>query len=76
MISIQVKHNLSFLQLEIYDVVGSLLQSKIGNLQSEIEIDISHLASGLYFLKVSNTKVIYTSFQNGSKKYICKHKWI
>ena len=40
------------LQLEIYDVVGNLLQSKIVNLQSKIEIDISHLSAGLYFLKV------------------------
>jgi len=29
--------------IEIYDVVGNLLQSKIVNLQSTIEIDISHL---------------------------------
>ena len=43
--------------VEIYDVVGTLLQSKIVNLQSEIVIDISHLAAGLYFLKVDN-KVI------------------
>ena len=40
------------LQIEIYDVVGSLLQSKIVNLQSEIAVDISHLAAGLYFLKI------------------------
>ena len=44
-------------KVEIYDVVGCLLQSKIVNLQSKIEIDISHLAAGLYFLKVGN-KVI------------------
>ena len=43
--------------VEIYDVIGNLLQSKIVNLQSEIEIDISGLSAGLYFLKVDN-KVI------------------
>ena len=37
---------------QIYDVVGNLLQSKIVNLQSEIEVDISHFPAGLYFLKV------------------------
>ena len=43
--------------IQIYDVVGKLLQSKIVNLQSEIVLDISHLASGLYFLKVDNAVV-------------------
>ena len=41
-------------KIEIYDVVGQVVQSKIVDLQSEIEIDISHLAAGLYFLKVDN----------------------
>ena len=40
------------LQLEIYDVVGNLLQSKIVNQQSKIVIDISHLSAGIYFLKI------------------------
>jgi hypothetical protein len=38
---------------EIYDVVGQLVQSKIVNLQSEILIDVSHLAKGMYFLKLT-----------------------
>jgi len=40
--------------VEVYNIVGQKLQSKIVNLQSKIEIDVSHLASGLYFLKVDN----------------------
>ena len=41
------------LEFEIYDIVGQVvLQSKIVNLQSKIEIDISHLSAGLYFLKI------------------------
>ena len=43
--------------VEIYNVMGQLLQSKIVNLQSKIEIDISHLAKGMYFLKVGNKVV-------------------
>ena len=43
--------------VEIYNVVGQLLQSKIVNLQSETVIDVSHLASGMYFLKVDNKVV-------------------
>ena len=48
---------LNDLQLEIYDVVGNLLQSKTANQQSKIEIDISHLANGLYFLNVNGKMV-------------------
>ena len=44
-------------KIEIYDVVGQLLVSKIVNLQSEIIIDVSHLANGMYFLKVDNKVV-------------------
>jgi hypothetical protein len=43
--------------IKIYDVVGRLQQSKIVNLQSEIVLDISHLANGLYFLKVGDKTV-------------------
>ena len=43
--------------VEIYSVVGQLLQSKIVNQQSKIEIDVSHLAKGVYFLKVGNQVV-------------------
>jgi hypothetical protein len=37
--------------VEIYNVVGQKLQSKIVNLQSKIVIDVSHLAKGLYFFE-------------------------
>ena len=43
--------------VEIYNMVGQLLQSKIVNLQSKIQIDISHLANGMYFLKIDNRVV-------------------
>jgi hypothetical protein len=43
--------------IAIYDVVGQLLQSKIVNLQSEIVLDVSHLAKGMYYLKVNNKVV-------------------
>ena len=43
--------------IQIFDIVGRLLQSKIVNLQSEIVLDISHLSAGLYFLKIDNTVV-------------------
>jgi len=39
--------------VEIYDVMGRLLQSKIVNLKSKITIDISHLSAGIYFLRIS-----------------------
>ena len=41
--------------IKIYDIVGKLQESRISEIgKSEIEIDISHLANGLYFLKVDN----------------------
>jgi len=40
--------------IEIYDVIGRIQQYKIVSLKSEIVIDISHLANGMYFLKVGN----------------------
>ena len=43
--------------IEIYDIIGKLLQSKIVNLKSSIEIDISHLQSGMYYLKIGNETV-------------------
>ena len=43
--------------VEIYDVVGKLLQSTIVNLQPEMIIDISHLANGIYILKINNEVV-------------------
>ena len=47
--------------IQIYDVVGRLLQSTIVNLQSEITIDISHLANGMYYLKVGNETVRFVN---------------
>jgi hypothetical protein len=43
--------------IQIYDVVGKLLQSKIVNLQSEIILDVSHLANGMYYLKIDGKTV-------------------
>ena len=39
--------------VEIFDVYGRKLQSKIVNLQSKIVIDIAHLTAGIYFVKIS-----------------------
>ena len=39
--------------IEIYDIIGKLQESRISDIgKSEIEIDISHLSAGLYFLKI------------------------
>ena len=43
--------------VEIYNVVGQLLQSTIVDLQSEIAIDISHLANSMYYLRIGNKVV-------------------
>ena len=43
--------------IEIYNVVGQKLQSTIVNLQSEIVLDVSSLAKGMYFLKAGNKMV-------------------
>jgi len=39
--------------IEIYDMMGRLLKSEISNLKSEISIDVSGLAKGIYLLKVT-----------------------
>ena len=44
-------------EVEIYDLVGRKLQSKIVDLQSETHIDVSHLANGMYFLKIDGKTV-------------------
>ena len=43
--------------IEIYDAAGKLQKSKIVNLQSAIVIDVSHLSSGIYFLKAGDNTV-------------------
>ncbi|MDR1792263.1 MAG: T9SS type A sorting domain-containing protein, partial [Bacteroidales bacterium] len=40
--------------VEIVDVLGRVQQSTIVNQQSEIIIDVSHLAKGMYFIKIGN----------------------
>ena len=50
-----IEHQIS--EIQIFDVMGQLLQSKIVNLKSKIEFDISHLATGIYFLRVDNRVV-------------------
>jgi len=39
--------------VEIFDIYGRKLKSKIVNLKSKIVIDISHLHSGIYFVKIT-----------------------
>ena len=46
--------------IQIYDIVGKLLQSEIVNLQSEIILDISHLQVGIYFLHIRTNKGFMT----------------
>jgi len=48
---------LSIESVEIYNIVGQKLQSKIVNLQSEIGIDVSHLANGMYYLRIGEKMV-------------------
>ena len=43
--------------IEVYSVMGQKLQSKIVNRQPEIVIDVSHLANGMYYLRVGNKVV-------------------
>jgi len=52
--------------VDIYDVMGRLLQSTPEfssgvNLQSKIELDISHLSAGIYFFKVYTDKDLVVS---------------
>jgi len=45
--------------IEIYNIVGKLQENrKSGIGKSEIEIDLSHLSAGLYFIKINNNKLI------------------
>jgi len=46
--------------IEIYNVIGQLVQSKIVNLQSTITIDVSELLSGIYFLKIQTKNNVIT----------------
>ena len=47
-----IEHRVS--EIQIFDVVGRKIQSKIVNLKSKITIDISHLPNGMYYLKIDN----------------------
>jgi len=43
--------------IEIYDVTGRLLKSEVVNQKSKIVLDVSSLASGMYFLKIDGKTV-------------------
>jgi hypothetical protein len=43
--------------IEIYDIVGKLQKVECRTQNGEIEIDFSHLANGMYFLKVDNKSI-------------------
>ena len=47
-----MSYELQIENIEVYDIVGRLQQSKIINLQSGTVIDISHLSAGMYFVKI------------------------
>jgi hypothetical protein len=53
-------YELRVTSVEVYDVLGQLLKSKIVNLKSKINIDISGLPDGIYVVKVhlSNGEVV------------------
>ena len=53
-------YELRIKSVDVFDVYGKKLQSKIVNLKSEIVIDISHLPAGIYFVKISTEAGIQT----------------
>jgi len=49
--------------IEIFDVHGRNIQSKIYNLQSEYIIDVSKLTNGIYFINIKTDKgIVYKKF--------------
>jgi hypothetical protein len=56
---ITIKSSVSFLKcmITIYDITGRIVLKK-ELLQSETQIDVSRLASGIYYLKLSSDKII------------------
>ena len=57
----QLKMENEELTIEILDIVGHTVLSRqfsIFNSQFSIELDLSHLSAGLYFLKIDNNKAI------------------
>jgi len=55
---IVVSGQLLDVSVEVYDIIGKLQESRISEIgKSEIVLDISHLANGLYFLKVDNRTI-------------------
>ena len=44
-------------EIQIFDIVGKRQNAECRKAESEITIDISHLANGLYFLKIDNKTV-------------------
>ena len=53
-------YELRIKSIDILDVYGRKLQSKIVNLKSKIELGISHLNSGIYFIRLTTTDGIST----------------
>ena len=52
---IVVSGQLSDVSVEVFDIVGKKQESRKSEIgKSEIEIDISHLSNGIYFLKIDN----------------------
>jgi hypothetical protein len=44
-------------RIDIFEITGKFLQTTIVNQQSTIVLDISHLANGMYYLKIDNVVV-------------------
>lgn len=62
--TIQTQHiDAGYYNLEVYDMKGKIVSTQNINLQADrnaIAIDLSHLSSSIYFIKISNEKVLRT----------------
>ena len=65
-ISISLANNKKIQKLEIYNILGEKIISKINNNVSKINLDVSSLSSGIYFIKAKTENTIL------SKKLIIK----
>ena len=55
-ITVSVDENLK--NIEIYNVLGSLIQSEKIHFQNEISVNLSHLSSGIYHLVLRNENLV------------------
>jgi len=53
-------YDLRFTCIEVYDLYGKKMKFEIVNLKSEIVTDLSHLNSGIYFVRIYTDKEVVT----------------